>query len=67
MCLQKINYDVAPSSTDQAWEPDHRFPVKTHPELAEVPENILPSHRGCNRSKRDKAGITNLGSRSRDW
>lgn len=67
LCGQSIDYKAKPSSTDESWEPDHRFPVSTHPELAEVPENVLPSHRKCNRARRNKAGISNLGANSREW
>lgn len=66
-CGQPINYNVKPSSTDDAYEPDHRIPVETHPELALVPENVQPSHRRCNRARGTKAGINNLGKRTRDW
>ena len=62
-----INYDVKPSSTPDSYEPDHYLPVATHPELALVPENIRPSCKACNRSRQSKAGISNLGSRSREW
>ena len=67
ICGGDIRYDVKPSSTPDSWEPDHRHSVKTHPELAEVPENILASHARCNRMKGAKAGISNLGTRSREW
>ena len=67
ICGQPIDYALKPSSTPDAWEPDHRFTVKSHPELAELPENILPSHRRCNRARGDKASIDNLGNQSRNW
>ena len=67
ICGGQIDYAAEPSSTADAWEPDHRIPVAAHPELAEVPENILPSHRRCNRAKRDRAAVDALGERSRDW
>ena len=68
ICGQRtIRYDLAPSSDPDAWEPDHIIPVDAHPELAEVPDNIGASHRRCNRAKGKKAGIDNLGARSRDW
>jgi len=67
ICGGAIDYSIRPSSTPDAWEPDHRFSVKTHPELAEVPDNVRPSHRRCNRAKRDKAGINELGAPSREW
>ena len=67
ICGGAIDYSVKPSSTPDSWEPDHRHSVHTHPELAEVPENVLPSHKSCNRSKGAKAGISNLGRKSREW
>lgn len=67
ICGQPIDYALAPSSTPDAWEPDHRFTVAAHPELAEVPGNVLASHRRCNRARGSKAGISNLGERTREW
>lgn len=67
ICGQPINYSVEPSTTPDSWEPDHRFAVKNHPELAEVPDNVMPSHKKCNRSRGSKAGINELGNQSRDW
>jgi len=67
ICGQPIDYSVKRSSTDDAWEGDHRFPRSTHPELADEPANILPAHRRCNRARQAKAGVTQLGTRSRDW
>ena len=67
ICGGKIDYTAKPSTTSDSYEPDHRHSVKTHPELAEVPENVLPSHKRCNRAKGAKAGISNLGTRSREW
>lgn len=66
-CGQPINYTVRPSSSDDSYEPDHRIPVETRPEYALVPENVQPSHRKCNRSRGKKAGINNLGKRTRNW
>lgn len=66
-CGQPINYDVPPSSTDDSYEPDHRLTVEAHPEYALIPENVQPSHRRCNRARGRKAGINNLGKRTRDW
>lgn len=66
-CGQPIDYSARPSSTDNSYEPDHRLTVEQHPELALLPENIQPSHRRCNRARGKKAGIDNLGRRTRDW
>lgn len=66
-CGQPINYMVLPSSTDDSYEPDHRLTVEDHPEYALLPENVQPAHRKCNRSRGRKAGINNLGNRTRNW
>ena len=66
-CGQAIDYIVKPSSTDASYEPDHKIDVARHPELALLPENVQPSHRRCNRARGNKAGINNLGKRTRNW
>ena len=66
-CGQPIDYTVQPSSTDDAYEPDHRIDVASRPEFALIPENVQPSHRRCNRARGNKAGINNLGRRTRNW
>lgn len=67
VCNQPIRYDLKPSSAPDAYEPDHLRDVKTHPELALLPENVAPSHMRCNRARGKKAGIDAMGNRSRDW
>ena len=67
ICHQPIDYRLKPASTPDAYEADHLRDVDTHPELALIPENVAPSHRRCNRARGKKAGINNLGRRSRDW
>ena len=67
ICGQAIDYAAKPSSTPDSYEPDHLRDVFTHPELALLPENVSASHRRCNRGRGKKAGIDNLGNRSRDW
>jgi 5-methylcytosine-specific restriction endonuclease McrA len=52
-CGQLIDYSAAPQSKD-AFESDHRQPVKTHPHLAYVASNLQPSHASCNRSRGDR-------------
>ncbi len=66
-CGQPIDYAVQPSSTDDSYEPDHRIDVASRPEYALIPENVQPSHRRCNRVRGNKAGINNLGRRTRNW
>ena len=66
-CGQPIDYDAQPSSTDDSYEPDHRVPIETHPEYALLPENVQPSHKKCNRARGSRAGINNLGKRTRNW
>lgn len=68
ICKQRtIRYDLPPSSHPDAYEPDHIKPVDLYPELAEIPENIQASHRRCNRAKKNKAAIHELGEPSRAW
>lgn len=62
-----IDYSAAPSSTPLSWEPDHKRSRARWPELALDMANIQPSHRICNREKGARAGMTNLGARSREW
>ena len=66
-CKQPIDYKLKPSSSPDAYEPDHIRDVFKYPGLALLPENVQPSHRKCNRARGRKAGIDNLGNRSRDW
>lgn len=66
LCGQPINYDAPPNSRD-AFEPDHFYPQSTHPELAEDPENLRPSHCSCNRSRKDGVPAPRLGSLSEQW
>ena len=66
-CHQRIDYNAKPSSTPDSYEPDHKLPVETHPELALLPENVQPSHRRCNRARGKKAGVDNIGNKTRDW
>lgn len=67
ICGGAIDYDARPSSHDWAYEPDHRLPRESHPELALVPENVQPSHRKCNRAKGKRASANPLGRPSREW
>ena len=63
----RLTVDARPSTTDDSYEPDHRIPVENHPEYALLPENVQPSHKKCNRSRGSRAGINNLGKRTRNW
>ena len=71
ICGRQINYALGMSSTKdynpQAYEPDHILPVDRHPELELDLVNIQAAHAGCNRSKKNKAGINLLGVQSEDW
>jgi 5-methylcytosine-specific restriction endonuclease McrA len=67
LCGQAIDYRLKPSSSPDAYEADHIRDVDTHPELALLPENVAASHRRCNRARGKKAGIDNIGNRTRDW
>ena len=67
-CGQPINYTVPPSSTPDSWEGDHKVPVSQAPELELDLQNIMPSHRHCNRSRGDGTNGENaIGMQSRIW
>lgn len=69
ICGQPIDYSLEPSSTPDAYEPDHIIPVSKNRELELDLNNILPSHRRCNRARGDgsKNMENALGQRSRIW
>ena len=68
LCGQPIDYSLAPSSCEQAWEPDHMQTFKDHPELELDLLNIYPSHRRCNRCRGTKDGMERaIGQQSRVW
>lgn len=67
ICGQRIDYSLGYSTGRDAYEADHLVDVSNHPELALLPENVGASHQRCNRARGKKAGIDNLGNRSRDW
>ena len=63
ICGQPINYDARPQTPD-AFEPDHYYPVSTHPHLAEDPANLRPSHSRCNRTRGNAAPLGEVWARS---
>lgn len=68
ICGQPICYSIAPSSTDDAWEPDHIVPFSKDDSLELDMTNIRPTHRRCNRARGTKNGMdTALGQQSRCW
>lgn len=67
ICGQPIDYSLGISTCDEAWEADHYLPVSRHPELEYDVGNVRPSHRKCNRSRKAKSGIDELGHPSRVW
>lgn len=67
-CGQAINYIVKPSSEPDAYEGDHKIPVSKRPDLELDLNNVMPSHRRCNRSRGDGTnGENSLGMQSRIW
>ena len=66
LCGQPIDYTLAPSSCEQAWEPDHIMVFKDHPELELDLMNIAASHRRCNRARGSSNDIE-VGRHSRIW
>lgn len=69
ICRQPIDYTITDITDDDVWEPDHVYPVSTHPDLYEDPSNLRASHRGCNRHRSNKhhAAVDGLGSLTREW
>ena len=69
ICGQPIDYSLAPSSCPDAYEPDHVIPVKKDKTLELDLNNILASHRRCNRARGDGSrNMENtLGMRSCIW
>lgn len=61
-----IDYD-APANAAESYEADHFHSVSTHPQLANDPENLRPSHSGCNRSRGNKAIDTDTWVQSETW
>lgn len=67
ICNQPIDYRL-PDGHDDAWSPDHVYPVADYPEHAEDPANIRPSHLACNRARGRGESVTSpLGAPSRQW
>ena len=68
ICGQPIDYSLAPSSADSAWEPDHVQPVHMRHDLELDLNNVKASHRACNRSRGDGTNGNNcIGQQSRIW
>ncbi len=67
ICGRPIDYSLGYSTCDEAYEADHYIPVADHPELEYDLLCIRASHRSCNRTRQDRAGIDVLGNPSRDW
>lgn len=68
LCGQPIDY-TAKNETESpdAWEPDHFYPVSTHPELGNDRANLRPSHAACNGARSDGDPPLSIGSLSEDW
>lgn len=67
ICGQPIDYSLKPSSTPDAYEPDHLIARAKSERLTLAPDNIAASHRRCNRRRGKKAVINGLGNQSRAW
>ncbi|MFM1724040.1 HNH endonuclease [Rhodococcus sp. PAM 2766] len=66
LCGQPIDYDL-PRDHPEAFQPDHLHPVSTHPEHAEDPANLRPSHATCNKARGNRAPLFGLGRQTRQW
>lgn len=67
LCNQPVDMTIVDVESDEHYEPDHVFPVSTHPELAADPDNLRDSHRGCNRERGNEMEGLGLGWTSEDW
>ena len=69
ICGMEIDYDAPHDDyrNDERFQVDHFFPVSTHPELQDDPDNYRPSNAGCNRARSDGSPILDLGVPSRAW
>jgi 5-methylcytosine-specific restriction endonuclease McrA len=65
-CGQPIDYTLHWPDAG-SFTVDHRLPLTRHPELAEDPANLVPSHLRCNQIKGDREEPLSLGNRSEDW
>lgn len=68
LCGQPIDYTL-PWDDQMAYQPDHYYPVSTHPHLAEDPGNYRSSHARCNKARGDTpmTAILGLGITANDW
>ncbi|NPD33093.1 HNH endonuclease [Eggerthellaceae bacterium zg-997] len=67
ICGGSIDYRARPGATPESWEGDHVRPRHSHPHLAMEESNIAASHRRCNRGRRDRPRVSDLGEPTRDW
>ena len=67
LCGQPILYDEDSTSHPDSFQPDHFYPVSTHPDLAEDPANLRPGHRSCNIARGNSDPAPGLGLNSRAW
>lgn len=66
ICTQPIDYDAPPNHPD-SFEPDHYYPVSTHPHLANDPANLRASHSKCNRSRGNKPPEQGIWLQAEEW
>jgi 5-methylcytosine-specific restriction endonuclease McrA len=66
LCGQPINYE-ADRNDDDSFSVDHVRPLSTHPDLAEVYENLAAAHRRCNLSRGNRDPRPSLGDGHRQW
>ncbi|MHA4848780.1 HNH endonuclease [Rhodococcus sp. MSC1_016] len=66
ICKQPIDYD-APANHPEAFEPDHYYPVSTHPHLANDPGNLRASHSECNRKRGNQPAQEDAWVQAEEW
>jgi len=66
-CKQRINYAVAPHTTDDSHNLGHVKSVEDYPELQEDPTNFRHEHRRCNLGAGNRVQSPGLGDAVPDW
>lgn len=63
--MRDIDYES--QGENDSFSLDHHWPVSTHPEHREDPQNFLASHLLCNIRRSNKSPKAGLGDTSQDW
>lgn len=67
ICKQRVDYNVAPSTTPDSHNLDHYRAYADNPDLIEDPSNFRHSHFNCNTSRGRRAPSPGLGDPLGNW